>query len=138
MINAYLSFNGNAMEAFQFYRSVFGGEFQTLQYFKDLPAEYLDEKESHRILHVSLPVGKHSLLMGCDTSEHFGNKVNIGNNFTLSFTTESTEDADRIFLSLSRGGKVNRPMQNEFWGAYSGMLTDKFGINWMISFEPTA
>ena len=88
MINAYLSFNGNAMEAFQFYRSVFGGEFQTLQFFKDLPAEYLDEKERNRILHVSLPVGKNSLLMGCDTSEHFGNKVSIGNNFTLSFTTE--------------------------------------------------
>lgn len=135
MINAYLSFNGNALEAFQFYKSVFGGEFQSLQYFKDLPAEYLDEKERNRIMHISLPVGKHNLLMGCDTSVQFNNEVIFGNNFCLSLSTETIEEADRIFSSLSKGGRINRPMQNEFWGAYSGMLTDKFGINWMISFE---
>jgi len=133
-INTYLSFNGNAAEAFNFYKSAIGGEFERIQYFRDLPDHQVTEAEKNRIMHVALPVGD-NLLMGCDTSEAFGNTVRMGSNFSISFSADSKDHADRLFSSLSEGGKISMPMNDTFWGAYFGMLIDKFGINWMIDFD---
>ncbi|GAA6767416.1 VOC family protein [Flavobacterium sp. CGRL1] len=135
-INPYLMFNGTCEEAFLFYKSVFGGEFPYIGKYKDAPAEEgekLSEEALNRIMHVSLPIGN-TILMGSDSHPRYGD-VGFGDNFSISINTESTEEADRIFNGLSAGGKVEMPMDNTFWGSYFGMFKDKFGINWMVSFD---
>lgn len=133
-LNPYLNFNGNAEDAFDFYKSVFGTEYQNIMRFKDVPAEYQGpESEHNKIMHVSLPVGG-SVLMGSDVPEKMG-KVTAGNNFHIAINTGSKEEADRIFNGLSAGGQVFMPMNNTFWGAYFGMLKDKFDVEWMVSYE---
>jgi PhnB protein len=136
-INIYLTFNGNCLDAFDFYRTVFGGEFADLSRFKDMPSQSefkVAESEMERIMHVSLPISSETSLMGSDSNSYSGN-ADFGNNFSISVNTGAKEEAERIFNSLSDGGKVIMPMENTFWGSYFGMLTDKFGINWMVSFE---
>lgn len=136
-INPYLNFSGNTEEAFNFYKSVFGGEFLMLQRFKDTPETgEMSEAEKEKLMHISLPIGKGNTLMATDALESMGHKVTAGNNFHLSVETESKEEADRIFKSLSEGGKVTMPQENTFWGSYFGMLTDKYGIQWMVSYTP--
>jgi PhnB protein len=137
-VNPYLTFKGNCEEAFNFYKSVFGGEFKYMGRYKDVPqsdrqifAGVTDEK----IMHVSLPISAETVLMGCDTAEEPGESIVEENNFSLSVTTDSQEKADRLFNGLSVGGQIKMPMSQTFWGAYFGMLTDKFGINWTISFD---
>ncbi|WP_343617415.1 VOC family protein [Flavobacterium sp.] len=135
-INPYLMFNGTCEEAFQFYKSVFGGEFPYIGKYKDAPAEegeVLSEEALNRIMHVSLPIGN-TILMGSDSHPRYGD-VGFGDNFSISINTESTEEADRIFNGLSAGGKVEMPMNKTFWGAYFGMFKDKFGVNWMVNFD---
>jgi PhnB protein len=135
-INPYLLFNGNAGEAFNFYKSVFGGDFSFLQYFKDMPeADKVPENERDKILHVALPLGNGIILMGSDTSESMGRKVNIGNNIAISVSTESEDETTRLFNGLSSGGNIIMPLAKTFWNAFYGMFTDKFGIPWMISYE---
>ncbi len=137
-INTYLTFNGNCEEAFNFYKSVFGGEFQFLGRFKEMPAEpgiEIPESEKEKIMHVSLPISKETVLMGCDSSEAFGQPTIMGNNFSLSVNVESNEEADQLFEALSSGGAVTMKMEKTFWGAYFGMLMDRFGIQWMINHE---
>ena len=140
-VNSYITFNGNCEEAFLFYKSVFGGEFPYIGKFKDMPAAedggctQVSEKEANRIMHVSLPIGN-TILMGSDSTEQSGD-VKFGGNFSVSVNVESTEEADRIFNGLSEGGNVFMPMDKTFWGAYFGMFTDKFGINWMVNFDQT-
>jgi len=135
-INPYLLFNGNAGEAFSFYRSVFGGEFSILQRYKDMTdADKVPEIEKDKIMHVSLPLGEGNILMGSDTSETMGRKVDIGNNFAISVSTESEDETTRIFNGLSAGGKITMPLAKTFWNAFYGMFTDKFGITWMVSYE---
>ena len=140
-VNPYLVFNGNCEEAFLHYKSVFGGEFPYIGKFKDMPAAedggctQVSEKEANRIMHVSLPIGN-TILMGSDSTEQSGD-VKFGGNFSVSVNVESTEEADRIFNGLSEGGNVFMPMDKTFWGAYFGMFTDKFGINWMVNFDQT-
>jgi len=133
-INTYLIFNGNCEEAFQFYKSVFGGEFQYIGKYKDAPeedgGEALSEEDSNRIMHVSLSIGS-SVLMGSDSHPKFGD-VGFGDNFSISISAENNEEADKIFNGLTAGGRVDMPMQKTFWSPYFGMLKDKFGINWMI------
>jgi len=133
-VNTYLIFNGNCEEAFQFYKSVFGGEFQYVGKYKDAPpeegGEELSEEDSNRIMHISLPIGS-SVLMGSDSHPKFGD-VGFGDNFSISISPESTEEADKIFSGLAAGGRVDMPMQKTFWSPYFGMLKDKFGVNWMI------
>jgi len=136
-INPYLNFSGNTEEAFNFYKSVFGGDFIMLQRFRDTPdTEKMPEEEKEKLMHVSLPVGKENILMGTDALESQGFKLSFGNNFHLSVETESKEEADRIFKDLSKDGKVTMPQDNTFWGAYFGMLRDKYGIQWMVSYTP--
>lgn len=138
-VNVYLTFNGNCEEAFKFYQSVFGGEFSYLGRFDDMPSQEgvpaIPEAEKDKIMHMSLPISKETELMGCDSSEAFGGAPVMGNNFSLSINTDSKAEADRLFNELSEGGKVTMPMENTFWGSYFGMFTDKYDINWMVSFE---
>jgi len=133
-INPYLNFAGTTEEAFTFYKSVFGGDFKFLQRFKDTPeAPKVPDKEKEMIMHVALPVGKGNTLMATDALESMGQKLSFGNNIYLSIEAESKEEAKKIFNGLSTGGKVTMPLQDTFWGAYFGMLKDKFGILWMVS-----
>src|SRR6266498_850848 len=134
-INPYLNFPGNTEEAFNFYKSVFGGEFSNLQRFKDTPeAPNVSASDGEKIMHVSLPIGKENTLMATDALESMGEKLTVGNNFYLTIETESQEEANKLFNALSEGGKINMSMAKTFWGAYFGMLKDKFGINWMINY----
>lgn len=137
-VNVYLTFNGNTEEAFNFYKSVFGGEFSYIGKFKDMPQSEdhppLSPEEGERIMHVSLPISKETILMGSDSTS-FSGDVTFGNNFSVSINTDSREEADRLFSGLSNGGKVIMPMETTFWGAYFGMFVDQFGINWMINFD---
>ena len=137
-INPYLTFNGTCEEAFNFYKSIFGGEFTFIGKFKDMPPnpEYpVLESEAERIMHVSLPIGENSVLMGSDSSEAFGKTMVAGDNFQLSINLDSVDEATRLFNALVDGGTVRMPLQKTFWQAYYGMLTDKFGIHWMINCE---
>ena len=135
-INPYLNFNDKTEEAFNFYKSVFGGEFQMLMRFKDTPPEHrmsASNKEDEKIMHVSLPVGN-NMLMGSDTPEAYG-KVTAGTNMSISISVDSEAEADRIFNGLSAGGQATMPLAKAFWGSYFGMLTDKFGVQWMVSYD---
>ena len=136
-INVYLTFNGNCKEAFEFYKSVLGGEFSYVGTFGEMPPQEgipsLPEELKNQIMHISLPISKETVLMGSDAGGEWAPKLNVGNNFSISLLTETIEEADRIFYALSEGGKITMPLGNQFWGAYYGMLTDKFGINWMVN-----
>ena len=135
-LNSYLNFPGNTEEAFNFYKSVFGGDFAGgIFRFKDTPeADKLSTSEREKVMHVGLPVGKGNMLMATDAMESMGHKLTTGNNFYLSLETESKEEADKLFKGLSAGGNVTMPLADAFWGAYFGMLTDKFGIQWMVNY----
>ncbi|MEO6301560.1 MAG: VOC family protein [Bacteroidia bacterium] len=136
-INPYLNFPGNCEVAFNFYRSVFGGKFSFVGRFKDMPpvdGKTMSPEQGEKIMHVSLPISKETTLMGSDSSEEFGQVTNIGNNFSISITAKSANEAERLYNGLASDGTAFMPMSKTFWGSYFGMLTDKFGITWMISF----
>lgn len=141
-VNCYLTFNGNCEEAFEFYRSVLGGEFLSINRFKDMPPQEgmppIPEEMGNQLMHVTLPVGRNTVLMGSDAGGEWAPRIIEGNNFSLSISTDSREEADRIFAGLSEGGTVTMPMGDTFWGSYFGMFTDRYGINWMVSFESSA
>ena len=137
-VNVYLNFNGNCEEAFNFYKSAFGGEFQYIGRFNEMPAsdEYkMPESDAQKIMHVSLPIGDGTVLMGSDTGGEWAPGFVQGNNFSVSINTGGKEEADKLFNSLSDGGKVTMPLAKTFWSEYFGMFTDKFGINCMVSFD---
>jgi len=137
-VNVYLTFNGNCEEAFNFYKSVFGGEFPYIGRFKDMPAEGgkpVPAEDAEKIMHVSLPISKETMLMGSDTGGEWASNYSHGNNFSISISTDNKTEADRLFNGLSTGGQVTMPLNKTFWGEYFGMFTDKFGINWMVSFR---
>lgn len=137
-VNPYLNFNGNCEEAFNFYKSVFGGEFSYLGRFNEMPPQEgmppLPDKEGNRIMHVTLPIGGDTVLMGSDTLT-FSGDVNFGNNISMSINASSREEADTLFNKLSAGGTVTMPLAETFWGAYFGMCTDKFGVHWMMNYD---
>lgn len=136
-INIYLNFNGNCEEAFLFYKSVFGGEFDYFGRYGEMPPQEgfeMPEEFRQKVLHVSLPISAETALLGCDTG-HFSPKADFGNNFSISINTHSKEEADRMFSMLTDGGQVQMPMDITFWGAYYGMCTDRYGINWMINVD---
>ncbi len=134
-INAYLTFAGDCRAAFEFYRSVFGGDFLFMQTFGDGPAAMgTPAQAKDLIMHVTLPVGS-GVLMGSDTMEQFSPLPVTGTNFSLSVAPDSKEQADELFAKLSDGGRATMAMQDQFWGAYFGTCTDRFGINWMINCE---
>jgi PhnB protein len=134
-INPYLTFNGTCEEAFNFYRSVFGGDFTGgIMRFGNAPDSEFPrtESEANKVMHVTLPVGN-TCIMGSDTTAAHGNVS--GNNISVSINADSEEEANRLFNGLSSGGTVTMPMQKTFWGAYFGMFTDKFGIQWLINYD---
>ena len=134
-LNPYLNYSGNTEQAFNFYRTIFGGEFKDLVRFKDTPEkDRLKPAEQEKIMHISLPIGKGNVLMATDALESMGHSVKPGTNFYLSIEAQSKEEADKLFTGLSAGGKVSMTLADTFWGAYFGMLTDKFGIQWMINY----
>lgn len=139
-VNPYLIFNGTCEAAFLFYQSVFGGEFPYMGRFGEMPPSDdpncppLAAEEANRIMHVSLPISKETILMGSDSTSQSGGVI-VGTNFSVSINTESKTEADKLFNGLSAGGTVIMPMTSTFWGAYFGMFTDKFGINWMVNFD---
>ncbi len=136
-INPYLNFPGNTEEAFNFYRSVFGGEFASVARFKDAPdTAKMPEADRNKIMHIALPIGNGSVLMGTDVVGAMSQGFHEGNNFHLSVGTANREEADKIFQGLSVGGKASMPMQQTFWGSYFGMLKDRFEIQWMVSYDP--
>ncbi len=134
-VNPYLNFSGNCEEAFHFYRAAFGGEFQTVMRFNEVPAEYQSSpEERNKIMHMALPIGQGTILMGSDKPASMG-KVDFGDSASISIVTDSKEEADRIFHKLSEGGSVTMPLGDVFWGSYFGMLTDQYGIHWMVSYD---
>jgi PhnB protein len=138
-VNIYLTFNGNCEEAFSFYKSVFGGEFKHVGRFEEMPPQEgmppISDSEKKKIMHISLPVSKETVLMGSDSLVAFGETVLFGNNFSITVNGNNKAEADKLFNGLSKGGKVIMPMNDTFWGSYYGLFTDKFGINWMINFD---
>ncbi len=136
-INPYLNFNGNTEEAFNFYRSVFSGEFSMLQRFSDTPhGANIAEADRGKIMHVSLPIGKGTIIMATDVLESMGQQKVSGNNISIAVSPDSREEAEKIFNGLSAGGNIVMPLEDAFWGAYFGMLVDKFGIQWMVNYMP--
>lgn len=137
-VNVYLTFKGNCEEAFNFYKSVFGGEFPYVGRFGDMPdveGKPSSASEKQRIMHISLPISAETILMGSDTTAEYEAQFSPGNNFSISINTDSKEKADHYFNALSEGGHITMAMADTFWGDYFGMMTDKFGINWMVSFK---
>ena len=132
-LNPYLNFDGTCEEAFNFYKSVFGGEFLGGVYkMKDMQGMEVPEEAKERVMHVGLPVGG-DVLMGSDIMP--GQPFVQGNNNYISIFPESREEADRLFAVLSDGGEVEMPMEDQFWGDYFGSLKDKFGICWMVNYN---
>ena len=136
-INPYINFNGNAEEAFTFYKSVLGGEFTKIIRFKDLAsAEFsVPEKEEHKIMYVALPISEGNVLIGNDVPEFMGPVNENENRSKILISTESKEEADRLFNGLSAGGQVEGPMGDSPWGTYAGMFRDKYGIEWLVEFS---
>ena len=138
LINPHINFNGNAEEAFNFYKSVFGGEFSKVLRLKDIANDQFPvaEKDKNKILHIALPIGKYNMLMANDVPDFLG-KVNENENRSkISISAESREEADKLFNGLSAGGQVEMPMDDSPWGSYFGMFRDKYGIEWMVEFDP--
>ncbi len=136
-VNPYLIFNGNCEQAFDFYQSVFGGSFTTKSTFGEMPpmpGYEMPEDAKSRIMHVALPISSETILMGSDANPAMG-VPQQGQNISLAVGVSSRDEADKIFNGLADGGKINMPMADTFWGAYFGMLTDRFGIEWMVNFD---
>ena len=134
-INPWINFNGNAEEAFTFYKSVFGGEFAKVTRLKDLPGFPVTEKDTNKIFFIALPIGT-NMLMGNDIPESMGRVNENENRSKISISAGSKEEADRLFNGLSAGGTVEMPVADSPWGSYFGMFRDKFGIEWMVDFDP--
>jgi len=136
-INLHINFNGNAEEAFKFYKSVFGGEFAIIMRFKDIssPEFPVTEKEANKIMHIALPIGK-NVLMANDVPESMGKTNENENRSKISISAESKEEADRLFNGLSVGGQIEVPIGDSPWGSYFGMFRDKYGIEWIVDFDP--
>lgn len=135
-INPYIQFNGNAEEAFTFYRSVFGGDFAKILRYKDLSSpEYpIAETDANRVMHIALPIGKGSVLLGSDVLEMMGHVTENDNRNTISISAESRQEADQLFNGLSVDGKIEMPISDGPFGAYFGMFGDKYGVQWMVEF----
>ena len=136
-INPWINFNGNALEAFTFYKSVFGGEFAKVVRFKDISSDEfpVPEKEEDKIMYIALPIGTGTMLIANDVPEVMGRVNERENRSKVLVSTESKEEADRLFTGLSHGGEVEGPMGDSPWGTYAGMFRDKYGIEWIIEFS---
>ncbi|MFZ0452110.1 MAG: VOC family protein [Ignavibacteriaceae bacterium] len=137
LINPHINFNGNAEEAFNFYKSVFGGEFAKIIRFKDISSSEFPvaEKDANKIMLIELPIGK-NILMANDVPESMGRVNENENRSKIFISAESREEANKLFNGLSAGGNIEAPIGESPWGSYFGMFRDKFGIEWMVDFDP--
>jgi PhnB protein len=134
-INPYINFNGNAEEAFNFYKSVFGGEFESIVRFKDLSPEFsVSENEANKIMRIVLPIAGNTLIAN-DVPESMGRVNENENRSKIAISTESKEEADKLFAGLSEGGAVEMPLAQSPWGTYFAMFRDKYGIEWTVEFD---
>lgn len=136
-INPWINFNGNAEEAFTFYKSVFGGEFKKVVRFKDLATEefQVSESEENKIMYIALPIGQQNVLIGNDVPAFMGQVSESENRSKILVAAESREEADKVFAGLSAGGDVEGDIGDTPWGTYAGMFRDKYGIEWIVEFE---
>lgn len=136
-INPYLNFPGNTEEAFNFYKSVFGGEFAMVQRFGAMPTgeQPMPPGVENMIMHISLPIGNGDYIMGTDAPAEMGFSVNMGNSSYICINPDSREEASRLFNGLSAGGTIQMDLQDMFWGAYYGSFVDKFGVQWMVNYH---
>lgn len=133
-VNPYLNFQGKCEEAFNFYKSIFGGEFSYFSRFGEMPAEIpVPENEKNLIMHVSLPIGE-SVLMGSDVAESNGQPFILGNTYSVTLTPDSEEETKSLFEKLSKGGQIIIPLEKQFWGSWFGMFIDQFGVQWMLDY----
>ncbi|MGV3766171.1 MAG: VOC family protein [Chitinophagaceae bacterium] len=136
-VNPYLTFNGNCERAFLFYREVFGGAFIHFSRFGEVEDERsMAAAEGKKIMHVSLPIGNGTILMGSDLPESFGEIV-VGQNIAVSISASSEVEARALYTALSAGGNITLPLEKTFWGALFGLFSDQFGIQWMINYDYT-
>ena len=137
-INPWINFNGNAEEAFTFYKSVFGGEFTKIVRFGDLASDefQVPETEINKLMTIALPIGKHNVLMGNDVPEFMGRVNENENRSKIVVCAESREEANKVFNGLSAGGDIEGPIDHSPWGTYAGMFRDKYGIEWIVEFDP--
>lgn len=137
-INPHINFNGNAEEAFMFYRSVFGGEFARVVRFKDMasPEFPMAEQEAHKIMHIALPIGEHNTLMANDVPGFMGRVNEQEHRSKIVISAASREEADKLYNGLSAGGTVEMPIGDSPWGTYFAMFRDKYGIEWMVDYDP--
>ena len=136
MITAYITFNGNTEQAFDFYKTALNGTITSIQRFGDTPqGEQLSDTDKNKIMHITLEAADGIKLMGNDFVDFMGEAYIAGNNFALTFHPDSKETVDKLFNSLSSGGNITVPMNIAPWGDYFGMFTDKFGIKWMINHQ---
>lgn len=138
-INTWINFNGNAEEAFTFYKSVFGGDFRKILRFKDIATDEFPvaEKEENKIMYIALPIGNGAMLVANDVPEVLGQVNEHENRSKILVTTDTKEQADKLFSGLSAGGEVEGPIGESPWGTYAGMFRDKYGIEWIIEYSPT-
>jgi len=136
-INPYINFNGNAEEAFNFYKSVFGGEFASVVRFKDLESAgaHVSESDADKIMRIELPIGGNTLIAN-DVPEAMGRVSENENRSKIAISAETKEEADKLFNGLSVGGVVEMPMDESPWGTYFAMFRDKYGIEWTVEFDP--
>lgn len=135
-LDPYLNFNGNTEEAFIYYRSVFGGEFQVLMRFSDMPgSEKMNAADRKKIMHVALPIGDSNILMGTDVLESMNQKLTTGDNLHISITTDNEAELKRQFNALAADGTVIMPLSAESWSPLFGMLKDKYGVQWMFNYK---
>jgi PhnB protein len=137
-INPWINFNGNAEEAFTFYKSVFGGEFAKIVRFKELASDefQIPENEADKIMHIALPIGQNNVLIANDVPEFMGRVSENENRSKIAISAESCEEAERLFNGLSAGGDIEGPIGDSPWGTYAGMFRDKYGIEWIVDFDP--
>lgn len=133
-VNPYLNFNGNAEAAFNFYKSVFGGEFATIMRMKDAPGMSFPEGTEEKIMHIALPLNNGQTLMASDNCDP--STYHSGNNYYISIHADSEDEGRKPYDALAAGGKARHPFEKQFWGSWHGNLTDKFGINWMVNYDP--
>jgi PhnB protein len=134
-VDFYLHFNGNCEKAMNFYKSIFGGDFVSVQRYGDVPgSEKMSDEDRGKMIHMSLKLSEHSTLMGSDVVTKMVDSVSQGNNYHICLQVSNDREADKVFAALSGNGVIEMPMNKTFWGAYFGMCIDKFGVQWMINY----
>ena len=137
-VDFYLHFNGDCEKAMNFYKSIFGGDFISVQRYSQIPgSEKMNEEDKEKMIHMSLKISESCTLMGSDVVTNMVDRVSFGNNYHICLQSSSEREPDKVFPALSQSGVIEMPMNKTFWGAYFGMCIDRFGVQWMINYTET-